>query len=76
METKLSVEYVLRVNEEHKNTILDISIRNLDLRNEEQVASVITSIQENFEFYKDNKSIQHIKSNANETNSLLSKDNQ
>jgi hypothetical protein len=57
--TSLDVESVISVNENQENTILNIMVLNLDLRNEEQVTSVIEWIRQHFEDYKEPKSKQH-----------------
>ena len=56
---KLEVESVLKVNENRENTMLNIVILNLDLRDEEKVTSVIEWIRKSFEFYREPKSKQH-----------------
>lgn len=44
-------EFLLKVNEKGENTILNIVVLNLDLRNHGEVTSVIQSIKDQFEFY-------------------------
>ena len=44
-------EFLLKINEKGENTILNIVVLNLDLRNHGEVTSVIQSIKDQFEFY-------------------------
>lgn len=65
-EGKLITEFILKVNEKGENTILNIAVFNLDLRNYKDVDSVIQSIKDQFEFYKEfqlKQDLKHIKNN-------------
>ena len=73
---QLEVESVLKVNEVRENTMLNIVILNLDLRDEEKVTSVIEWIKMHFEFYKEPKSKQHPIKPRNEHHTISSEDHQ
>lgn len=65
-EGTLITEFILKVNEKGENTILNIAVFNLDLRNYKDVDSVIQSIKDQFEFYKEfqlKQDLKHIKNN-------------
>lgn len=65
-EGTLITEFILKVNEKGENTILNIAVFNLDLRNHKDVDSVIHSIKDQFEFYKEfqlKQDLKHIKNN-------------
>lgn len=69
-EGTLITEFILKVNEKGTNTILNIAVFNLDLRNYKDVDSVIQSIKDQFEFYKEfqlQQDKKHIKNNEQNT---------
>jgi hypothetical protein len=57
----LITEFILKVNEEGENTILNIAVFNLDLRHQKEVDSVIQSIKDLFEFYNEFLKIKQLK---------------
>lgn len=50
---ELKTEFGMRVNEKGENTILNIVVLNLDMRNHKEVNSIIKSINEQFDYYKE-----------------------
>jgi phosphopantetheine adenylyltransferase len=52
-DNNLQVEFVMRVNEKGENTIFNMVVLNLDMRNHHTVNSIIKSINEQFDYYKE-----------------------
>ena len=69
-EKEFIIEFCIKVDEKGENSILSIIVFNLDLRDHAKVNSVIKSINEQFNDYKEfqlNKQIKNIKNNEQNT---------